>query len=153
MPGVVAPGALAPVPSPAAVDVFRMPARRAAGVEFPARVLGPAGRFAGAARTRVGVAVFPSPAGPRGLGFAASPRSVSSAARSVSRVPVVPVVPGGVGVGGVAGAGVGAGGLSGAPGALVVGLFVLALGAGYRFVFAAAGFRSAAFISLVERPG
>jgi hypothetical protein len=78
---------------------------------------------------------------------------VSSVSRSASGSPVAPVVPGGVGVGGVAGAGGGAGGLFGGPGALVLGLFLVALGAGYRFVFAAAGFRSAAFISLVERPG
>jgi hypothetical protein len=43
--------------------------------------------------------------------------------------------------------------LFGGAGALVLGLFLVALGAGSRFVFAPAGFRSVAFISLVERPG
>jgi hypothetical protein len=75
------------------------------------------------------------------------------AAPSAHRSPLAPAAPGGIGAGSAAGPGGSAGGWSGGPGALLVSFFALALCAGYRFLLAAAGFRSVALVSLVERPG
>jgi hypothetical protein len=86
------------------------------------------------------------------VGSSSSPRN-AAAAPIARRGPGVPVAAGGFGAGSAAGVGGGAGGWAGGPGALLFGFFVLALCAGYRFVFAAAGFRPVAFVSLVERPG
>jgi hypothetical protein len=86
--------------------------------------------------------------------FAPTTRSTSAGTASVAhRMPRAPVAPGSAGAGVAAGVGGGGGGWSGGPGALLLSLFALALCAGYRFVLAAAAFRPAAFVSLVERPG
>jgi hypothetical protein len=140
----------------AGASVLATRANRRAGLSFPAAPAASAPRELPAAWPRnVRIFAFPfsGAVGGATLTQTAPARPTAPTAPSVDRTPVAPAVPAPTGVGSAAGAGGAAGGWSGGPGALLLSLFALALGAGYRFLLAPAAQRPAAFVSLVERPG